>query len=420
MTISVVLDEWDLQRDTMILQDLRSCDADGRRKRAILGAYDCRTRPPPCRPAPSTPAAPTSASLGVHALPLDLSTTYPLPDIEKGGDAYEQLATGGAPRSGDSHVYARLWNPTVARFEEGIADLEQAGGAVAFGTGMAALTAVLLGLGEGSDPDGPRPHVVAVRPMYGGSDHLLAAGVCGTSVTFTDPARTAEDVAGAVAEAARPTTRLVMLETPSNPTLDLVDIAAVVKAAREHCPDAVVMVDNTFATPVLQRPLTLGADLVLHSATKFIGGHGDAMGGVVAVGGEHADAWTERLRRVRAITGALLHPFGAYLLHRGLATLPLRVAPAGRQRPQGRARPGPAPRDRGGPLPRPGRRGPHRTRRHPDGGSRLGARVPGGGWLRGRVHGGRRGRADHARGLTGWRRHPDPAPRGTDPPSGGR
>ncbi len=267
--------------------------------------------------------------LGVHALPLDLSTTYPLPDIEKGGDAYEQLATGGPPRSGDSHVYARLWNPTVARFEEGLADLEQADGAVAFGTGMAALTAVLLGLGEGCDPDGPRPHVVAVRPLYGGSDHLLAAGVCGTSVTFTDPARTAEDVAGAVAEAARPTTRLVMLETPSNPTLDLVDVAAVVKAAREHCPDAVVMVDNTFATPVLQRPLTLGADLVLHSATKFIGGHGDAMGGVVAVGGEHADGWAERLRRVRAITGALLHPFGAYLLHRGLATLPLRVAQQG-------------------------------------------------------------------------------------------
>ncbi len=271
--------------------------------------------------------------LGVHALPLDLSTTYPLPDgddgVAGGGDAYEHLATGGRARAGDSHVYARLWNPTVARFEDGLADLEQADGAVAFASGMAALTAVLLGLGEGLDADGPRPHVVAVRPLYGGTDHLLAAGLCGTAVTFTDPGLTATDVAAAVAAAARPQTRLVLLETPANPTLELVDIAGVVAAARRHCPGAVVMVDNTFATPVLQLPLVLGADLVLHSATKFIGGHGDAMGGVVAVGGAHAAGWVERLRRVRAITGALMHPLGAYLLHRGLATLPLRVAQQG-------------------------------------------------------------------------------------------
>jgi len=173
---------------------------------------------------------------------------------------------------------------------------------------MAALSAVLLSLGEEG-----RRHVVAVRPIYGGSDHLLDTGLLGTDVTFT----TAEGVAAAL----RPDTGLVLLETPANPTLDLVDVRAVVRAAG----DVPVLVDNTFATPVLQQPAQLGATLVLHSATKFIGGHGDVIGGVVATAGPAAAEWAARLRRVRAITGGLLHPLGAYLLHRGLQTLPVRV-----------------------------------------------------------------------------------------------
>jgi cystathionine beta-lyase/cystathionine gamma-synthase len=267
--------------------------------------------------------------LGVHALPLDLSTTYPLPDVVAGGDSYERLAGGGDLEAGASPVYARLWNPTVARFEEAMADLEHAVGAVAFGTGMAALSAVLVAAGqverEGTAATGEAAaagaHVVGVRPLYGGSDHLLATGLLGTTITWTDPALPVED---AVRAAVTPRTRLVLLETPANPTLDLVDVRAVVRAVRAVAPDAVVAVDNTFATPVLQQPLDLGADLVLHSATKFIGGHGDAMGGVVAVR-PGLTAWLARLRTVRALTGALLHPLGAYLLHRGLATLPLRV-----------------------------------------------------------------------------------------------
>lgn len=115
----------------------------------------------------------------------------------------------------------------------------------------------------------------------------------------------------------RPDTGLVLLETPGNPTLDLVDIAAVVAQAGQ----VPVLVDNTFATPVLQNPAAHGATLVLHSATKYPGGHGDTVGGVIACD-EPAAA---RLRQVRAVTGGLLHPMGAYLLHRGLATLPLRV-----------------------------------------------------------------------------------------------
>ena len=243
-------------------------------------------------------------ALGVHAPPLDLSTTNPLPGVEAGGLSYEAIATGGHPTEG-GHVYQRLWNPTVARFEEALAELEHTEEAVAFSTGMAAVTAVVLAASR----DGAGRHVVAVRPLYGGTDHLLASGLLDVETTFCAP----DEVAASL----RPDTCLVVLETPANPTLELVDLAAVVTAAGA----VPVLVDNTFATPVLQNPADAGATFVLHSATKYLGGHGDAMGGVVATDAEHAAA----LRRVRAVTGALLHPLGAYLLHRGLATLPLRV-----------------------------------------------------------------------------------------------
>lgn len=241
---------------------------------------------------------------GVHAVPIDLSTTAPLPSVHDGGQAYEHMATGGMHQEGQSTVYQRLWNPTVARFEQGVALLEGAPEAVAFATGMAALSAVLLATVAAGNK-----HVVAVRPLYGGSDHILASGLLGTEVTFT--------TAGGVRAALRPDTGLVMVETPANPSLELVDIAQLARDA-----DGVpVLVDNTFASPVLQQPLAHGAALVLHSATKFLGGHGDAMGGVVAASPE----WTTRLRQVRAVTGGLLTPWPAYLLHRGLATLPVRV-----------------------------------------------------------------------------------------------
>ncbi|MER7331856.1 MULTISPECIES: PLP-dependent transferase [unclassified Micromonospora] len=244
------------------------------------------------------------AALGVHVPPIDLSTTNPLPSVDAGGDAYETLATGGTLPAGGSAVYQRLWNPTVARFETALADLEGTGDAVAFASGMAALTATLLA----ATRDGKR-HVVAVRPLYGGTDHVLATGLLGTTVTWAR--------AGEVAAAVRPDTALVIAETPANPTLDLVDIAALARAAG----DVPLLIDNTVATPVLQQPARHGAALVLHSATKSIGGHGDVLAGVVACDAD----WAARLRQVRALTGAILHPLGAYLLHRGLQTLPVRV-----------------------------------------------------------------------------------------------
>ncbi len=246
------------------------------------------------------------AGLGLHAAPIDLSTTYPSYDAATEAERIDAFAATGGRLDGPP-VYGRLDNPTTARFETALARLEGAESAVAFASGMAALTAVLLVRAS----MGLR-HVVAVRPLYGCSDHLLAAGLLGTEVTWTDPA--------GIADAIRPDTGLVMVETPANPTLAEVDIEAV----RHACGSVPLLVDSTFATPVLQRPLEQGARLVMHSATKYLGGHGDVMGGVVACDEEFAG----KLRQVRFATGGILHPMAGYLLLRGLSTLPVRVRAA--------------------------------------------------------------------------------------------
>lgn len=243
--------------------------------------------------------------LGVHAVPLDLSTTYPARDSAAEAARLDLLGTGAL--DGGLPVYGRLGNPTVARFETALAELERAESAVAFASGMAAISACLLAAGAAGTP-----HVVAIRPMYGTSDHLLGSGLLGNTITWTTP----EDVKAAL----RPDTGFVMVESPANPTLAEVGLRALADA----CGEVPLLVDNTFATPVAQRPIECGAAMVLHSATKFLGGHGDVMAGVVACGEEFARS----LRQVRFATGAVLHPLAGYLLLRGLATLPLRMAAA--------------------------------------------------------------------------------------------
>lgn len=242
---------------------------------------------------------------GSHVPPIDLSTTNPLPSIEIGGESYDHMASGGSMQPGQSAVYQRLWQPGVARFEESLSGLEGSEASVAFASGMAALAATLIAM-----VNEKKTHVVGLRPLYGGTDHVLDNGVLGTTVSWV---HSVDEISGAITA----DTGLVVIETPANPTLELVDIAAAVKAAGS----VPVIVDNTFATPVLQRPIELGATLVLHSATKYIGGHGDVMGGVICGSNE----WVGRIRHIRALTGGLLHPFAAYLLHRGLRTMPLRV-----------------------------------------------------------------------------------------------
>ncbi|MBP2326105.1 methionine-gamma-lyase [Kibdelosporangium banguiense] len=244
--------------------------------------------------------------LGIHAVPLDLSTTYPARDSRLEATRLDAFATGEQPEG--MPVYGRIGNPTVQRFETALAALEGCEAAVAFATGMAAMSACLLA----AVTDG-KPHVVGVRPMYGTSDHMLDAGLLGTSVTW---ASTVDDVAVAITA----DTGLVMVETFTNPMLTEIDLKELAVA----CGDVPLLVDNTFATPVLRRPAEQGAQLVLHSATKFLGGHGDVMGGVVACDEQMA----RKLRQVRIATGGIMHPLAGYLLLRGLSTLPVRIKAA--------------------------------------------------------------------------------------------
>ena len=241
-------------------------------------------------------------ALGVHATPLDLSTTYPSRDSRREAQRLDVWATGEVAEG--QPIYGRLANPTVTRFETALAELEGCESAVAFASGMAALSACLLACAAAG-----QRHVVALRPLYGTSDFLLESGLLGTQVTWADP--------DSVTAAIRDDTGMVIAETPANPTLEQVDIAALARA----CGDTPLLIDNTFATPILQRPADHGAALVLHSATKFLGGHGDVMGGIVACD----EAWARRLRQIRFATGAMLHPLAGYLLLRGLSTLAVRM-----------------------------------------------------------------------------------------------
>jgi cystathionine gamma-lyase len=209
------------------------------------------------------------------------------------------------------YEYSRTQNPTRMAYERCIADLEGGSRGFAFASGMAA-TATLLELVDSGD------HVVAMDDLYGGSFRLFervrrrSAKLDFTFADLSDPK--------AAAAAIGPKTRMVWIETPTNPLLKLVDIAAVVAAARGR--GILVVVDNTFATPWIQRPLELGADIVMHSATKFLNGHSDMVGGVAVV----ADAeLAERIGFLQNAIGAVGGPFDSFLALRGLKTLPLRM-----------------------------------------------------------------------------------------------
>ena len=238
-----------------------------------------------------------------HSRGLELRTSSPLPDLEQASRSLGQMASGQDPIDESTSVYSRLHNGTVAEFEAAMAAVEKTEGAVAFASGMSAISALLLtARTQGS-------HIVAIRPIYGCTDHLLSSGLTGLRVTWTTPE--------GVSEAIEDDTALIMAETPANPTLQLLDIKALVAAAGS----IPVAVDSTFASPYLQNPTELGATLTIHSATKYIGGHGDVMGGVIATN----QKWTELLRQTRIVTGGVLHPLAAYLLRRGLSTLPVRM-----------------------------------------------------------------------------------------------
>ncbi|HEX5641132.1 MAG TPA: cystathionine gamma-synthase family protein [Thermoleophilia bacterium] len=210
----------------------------------------------------------------------------------------------------EGHIYSRNTNPTVAAFEEKVRLLEGAEAATSFSTGMAAVSNTLFALVA------PGERVVSVRDTYGGTNQMFADFLprIGVEVELCDTSDF-DQIEGAIAKGCR----LVYLESPTNPTLKVMDIARLSKAAHEA--GAIVVADNTFATPINQNPLALGTDLVLHSATKFLGGHADALGGVLC----GPPDLIKKVYHYREITGASLDPMAAYLLVRSLKTLALRV-----------------------------------------------------------------------------------------------
>ncbi len=246
---------------------------------------------------------------GAHEMPIYQTSTF----------VFGQAAEAAARFAGEvpGFVYTRIGNPTVARWEAKVAALESPGvpaGALAFGSGMGAVSAAVLACVSQGD------HVVAVRPLYGGTTELFVEvlprlGVEVTQVCAGDPPEVLEQAAR------RPRTRVVYVETPANPTLDIVDLARAASVARAA--GARLMVDNTFATPILQRPLELGADLVIHSSTKYLGGHGTVVGGIVV--GRDREFLAGPLNQMKKVLGAVQGPFDAWLLLQGVKTLRLRV-----------------------------------------------------------------------------------------------
>lgn len=242
--------------------------------------------------------------LGALCPPVFMSSTFTFPTAEYGGACFEGTEPG--------YFYSRIANPTLNLLEQRIANLEGGEAAVAFSSGMGAITACCWTLLN------PGDELIVDETIYGCTfsyfHHGLARyGVKITHVDLTRPER--------LAAAIGPRTRMVYCETPANPNMRLVDIAAVAEIA--HRQQALLLVDNTYCTPYLQRPLEQGADIVVHSATKYIGGHGDLLAGLVVTRQDLAQ--DIRLVGLKDMNGAVLSAQDAALLLRGLKTLPLRM-----------------------------------------------------------------------------------------------
>ncbi|MDD4657960.1 MAG: methionine gamma-lyase [Eubacteriales bacterium] len=240
---------------------------------------------------------------GALSTPIYQTSTFVFKDVAQGAARFAGEEEG--------YIYTRLGNPTVTALEEKIACLEGGEDAAAFGSGMAAVSAAIMALVNQGD------HVVHSAALYGCTFaflHELIArfGVTATGVDTAD--------LEAVKKAIRPNTKVVYIESPTNPTMRITDIQAVAEIAHAH--GAKVVVDNTFMTPYLQRPLEMGADVVLHSATKYINGHGDVVAGLVI-------SDKETMTKIKMTTlkdiGGIMSPFDAWLILRGLKTLPLRM-----------------------------------------------------------------------------------------------
>jgi len=246
----------------------------------------------------------SQAHQGALIPPVYKTSTYAFPTVEHGAACFAGEA--------DGHFYSRISNPTLTVLEQRMASLEEGEAALALASGMGAITSTLWTLLR------PGDELIVGLTVYGCTFAFVHHGIgqFGVKVRHVDL-----DDPVALAAAITPRTRMIFFETPANPTMRLVDIARVVEVARRH--DVLVVVDNTYCTPYLQRPLTLGADLVVHSATKYLSGHGDITAGLVI--GSAALVGRIRLEGLKDMTGAVMSPHDASLLMRGIKTLALRM-----------------------------------------------------------------------------------------------
>lgn len=242
---------------------------------------------------------------GAIVPPIYLTSTFAFPTVEYGAGCFAGEESG--------HFYTRISNPTLALLESRMAALENGEAAVAFGSGMGAIASTFWTLLR------PGDEVIVSRTLYGCTFALLHHGIgeFGVTVKHVDMTDLTE-----LHAAISPATRMIYLESPANPNMTLVDIAAVSDLAHRHS-DIVVVVDNTYCSPYLQRPLELGADVVVHSATKYLSGHSDITAGIVVT--RQSLAERIRLQGLKDLTGAVMSPQDAYLLMRGLKTLALRM-----------------------------------------------------------------------------------------------
>ncbi|HBG01423.1 MAG TPA: methionine gamma-lyase [Firmicutes bacterium] len=242
---------------------------------------------------------------GALVTPIYQASTFRFDTVEQGARRFALEEEG--------YIYTRLGNPNSTELEQKIALLEGAEAAVATGSGMGAITSALWSVLK------PGDHIVAGKALYGCTFAFLGHGAnkFGIETTFVDMNKIDE-----VKAALKPNTKVVYLESPANPTMTIADIRQISALARE-IPGCMVFVDNTYCTPYLQKPIELGADVVLHSATKYLNGHGDVIAGVVAGKKEFLDQ--VRYFGVKDMTGSVLSPFDAYLICRGLKTLALRM-----------------------------------------------------------------------------------------------
>lgn len=239
---------------------------------------------------------------GALAQPIYQTSTFAFKNTDHGAALFSGEATG--------YIYSRLGNPTVAALEKEIAFLEKGDSALAFASGMAAISAVIFAFCKAGD------NYVVTSPVYGGT-HALGLKVI-PRFNIEHREKPCYDLL-AIEQAIDTNTRFLLIETPANPTIRLADIAALVDIAKRH--SILTVVDNTFATPYLQNPIEMGADLVVHSATKYIGGHGDVVAGLVAGKKELID----EIKLILHEVGGAMSPFSAYLLLRGLKTLAVRM-----------------------------------------------------------------------------------------------